>query len=155
MAPTGAPVGAHDPGIAAVAARALELIADGARVHADGGLPPSSSGSSAFAFGGPPVAGVPTSVASAHLAGEAGVPLIDLGEDWELDLTVDGADEVAPNLDLLKGRGGAMVPERIVASASIRQVILVAWEKRVRELGQRHPLPIEVIPFAAGPVIRS
>lgn len=157
MAPTGAPVGADDPGIAAVAARALELIADGARV----GL---GTGRAASVFirqlgvrvrGGLRVAGVPTSVASAHLAREAGVPLIDLGEDWELDLTVDGADEVAPNLDLLKGRGGAMVRERIVASASIRQVILVAWEKRVRELGQRHPLPIEVIPFAAGPVIRK
>ena len=54
-----------------------------------------------------------------------GIPLVDLDEDVELDLTVDGADEVAPNLDLVKGWGGALVRERIVAAASRRQVILV------------------------------
>ena len=69
----------------------------------------------------------------------------------ELDLTVDGADEVAPNLDLVKGWGGALVRERIVASASRRQVILVGPEKLVRALGERGRIPVEVIPFARGP----
>jgi ribose 5-phosphate isomerase A len=62
---------------------------------------------------------------------------------------VDGADEVAPNLDLVKGRGAALVRERIVAAASKRQVILVGSDKLVRRLGERCPIPIEVIPFAA------
>ena len=72
-----------------------------------------------------------------------------------LDITVDGADEVAPNLDLIKGHGGALVRERIVARASGRQVILVGADKLVRELGARFPVPVEVIPFALGPVIRA
>ncbi|MEO8636183.1 MAG: ribose-5-phosphate isomerase RpiA [Gemmatimonadales bacterium] len=139
-----------------MAARAVELITDGARV----GL---GSGRAASAFitqlgdrvrQGLQVTAVPTSVVSARLAHAAGIPLIELGEEWELDLTVDGADEVAPNLDLLKGRGGAMVRERIVAAASKRLVILVGREKLVRVLGEHGPLPIEVIPFAVGPVVR-
>ncbi|MGH7342079.1 MAG: ribose 5-phosphate isomerase A, partial [Candidatus Rokuibacteriota bacterium] len=88
-------------------------------------------------------------------AREVGVPLIDLGEDVELDLTVDGADEVAPNLDLVKGWGGGLVQERIVASASKRQVILVGREKLVRGLGERGRIPVEVIPLALGPVTRQ
>src|SRR4029077_2809143 len=78
-----------------------------------------------------------------------------LGEGGPLDLTVDGADEVAPNLDLLKGRGGAMVRERIVAGASASQVIIVGEEKLVRALGERGPIPVEVIPFAEWPVVRD
>src|SRR5207245_2743647 len=75
------------------------------------------------------VSGVPTSHASAYTARRAGIPLIELGEDIQLDITIDGADEVAPNLDLVKGRGGALVRERIVAAASKRLVILVGEEK--------------------------
>lgn len=145
-----------DPAIQAVAACALALVVNGTRL----GL---GSGRAASAFitqlgakvrQGLSIAAVPTSAASAQLARHAGIHLIDLDEDYELDLTVDGADEVAPNLDLLKGRGGAMVRERIVASASKRQIILIGREKLVRVLGERGPLPVEVMPFAVGPAAR-
>ena len=148
--------GTDERALQAVAACALDLIGDGARV----GL---GSGRAAAAFiaqlgervrQGLRVAGVPTSEASARQARDLGIPLIDLGEDVELELTVDGADEVAPNLDLVKGRGGALVRERIVASASRRQVILVGHEKLVRALGERGRVPLEVIPLARGPATR-
>src|SRR4030095_14294631 len=80
--------------------------------------------------------------------------LIALDENVELDLTVDGADEVAPNLDLVKGWGGALVRERIVAAGSRRQVILVGCDKLVGALGERGRIPIEVIPFARGASVR-
>lgn len=149
--------GADDPGVQAVAARALDLIADGARV----GL---GSGRASLAFiaklgarvrQGLRIVGVPTSTASEHAARAAGIPLIALDEDVILDVTVDGADEVAPNLDLVKGWGGALVRERIVASASRRQVILVGREKLVHTIGERGRIPIEVIPLARGLVTRS
>lgn len=88
------------------------------------------------------------------LARDRGIPLGTLEDDEELALTVDGADEVALNLDLVKGFGGALVRERIVAAASRRQVILVGHEKLVERLGTRGRIPIEVIPFAHGPVLR-
>jgi ribose 5-phosphate isomerase A len=100
------------------------------------------------------VGGVPTSRASAAHARDAGIPLIGLGDE-PLDVTVDGADEVAPNIDLVKGRGGALVRERIVAAASRRQVILVGQDKVVRGLGERGPVPIEVIPLAERFVMRE
>jgi ribose 5-phosphate isomerase A len=99
------------------------------------------------------VTAVATSEASARRGRDVGIPLVELGE-IELDLTVDGADEVAPNLDLVKGFGGALVRERIVASASRRQVILVGVEKLVRSLGERGRIPVEVIPIAQGPATR-
>jgi ribose 5-phosphate isomerase A len=146
-----------DPAMLAAAARALELVADGALL----GL---GSGRTASVFvrllgarvrDGLRVTGVPASGATAELAREAGIPLAPLSEDDLLDITVDGADEVAPNLDLIKGHGGAFVRERIIAAASKRQVILVGEGKLVRLLGERFALPVEVIPFAAGPVIRA
>src|SRR5262245_24769564 len=139
-----------------VATRALDLIVDGAKL----GL---GTGRAAAAFitalgervrGGLRVTGVPTSSASDRLARDLGIPLVELTEDIELDLTVDGADEVAPTLDLIKGKGGALVRERIVASASQRQVILVGAEKLVDRLGQHGTIPVEVIPFARGVVVR-
>jgi ribose 5-phosphate isomerase A len=145
-----------DRAVEAVAARALDLVRDGAMV----GL---GSGRAAAAFvarlaervrDGLRVAGVPTSEATARQARDLGIPLVDLAEDVELDLTVDGADEVAPNLDLVKGWGGALVRERIVASASRRQVILVGQDKLVRTLGEHGRIPVEVIPFARGPAMR-
>jgi ribose 5-phosphate isomerase A len=93
------------------------------------------------------VAGVPTSEATARLARDLGVPLIEL-DRAPLDLTVDGADEVDPELDLVKGFGGAMARERIVAAASRRQVILVTADKLVPRLGTRGRVPVEVLPFA-------
>src|SRR5262249_6651011 len=96
-----------------------------------------------------------TSEATARQAVALGIPMVDLDEDVILDLTVDGADEVAPNLDLVKGWGGALVRERIVAAASRRQVILVGPEKLVDRLGQRGRIPVEVIPLARGLVSRE
>jgi ribose 5-phosphate isomerase A len=146
-----------DPAVDAVAVRAVELIGAGARV----GL---GSGRTASAFirllgervrAGLRVTGVPTSGAVAAIARDVGIPLIALSETEMLDITVDGADEVAPNLDLIKGHGGALLRERIVAAASKRQVILVGAEKVVKQLGERFAIPVEVIPFAAGPVSRA
>jgi ribose 5-phosphate isomerase A len=146
----------RDPGVQAAAAHALELIQDGAKV----GL---GTGRAAAAFiaqlgervrQGLRVVAVATSSVSARQARELGIPLADFGEELELDLVVDGADEVAPNLDLLKGRGGALVGEHIVTSASRRQIILVSPEKRVSGLGERGGIPVEVIPLARGPVTR-
>ena len=100
------------------------------------------------------VRGVPTSEATARLAREVGVPLASLDEGT-LDLTVDGADEVDPQLDLIKGYGGALVRERIVAAAARRLLIVVESEKLVRVLGQRGRLPVEIIPFASPLVMRQ
>jgi len=92
------------------------------------------------------VRGVPVSEATAGMAAELGIPLVGL--EAEIDVTVDGADEVDPDLDLIKGYGGALVRERIVAAASRRQIILVERDKLVPQLGSRGRLPVEVIPFA-------
>ncbi len=93
------------------------------------------------------ITGVPTSQATADLATELGIPLVTLEEAGDLDLTVDGADEVDPQLDLIKGYGGALVRERIVAASSKRLVILVGAEKEVKVLGERGRLPVEVVSF--------
>jgi ribose 5-phosphate isomerase A len=138
-----------------LAARALELVA-GADVIGLG------TGHAASAFvralgvevrAGRVVRGVPTSEASAALARAAGIPLSGLDEP-SIDVTVDGADEVDPALNLIKGYGGALVRERIVAAASRRQLILVGREKLVPVLGSRGRLPVEVVPFALPFVIR-
>jgi ribose 5-phosphate isomerase A len=144
------------PGVEAAAAAALALVGDGATV----GL---GTGSAAAAFiallgarlrEGLRACGVATSSDSARLATAAGIPLVELSENLDLDLTVDGADEVAPNLDLIKGFGGALVRERIVAAASRRQVIIVGSDKLVKRLGERGRIPVEVIPLARGLVPR-
>ena len=93
------------------------------------------------------VSGVPTSEASATLARTLGIPLI--AEPTTLDVAVDGADEVDPQLDLVKGYGGALVREKIVAAAARRFIVLVGPEKLVPTLGGRGRLPVEVVPFAA------
>jgi ribose 5-phosphate isomerase A len=94
------------------------------------------------------VVGVPTSEATRRLAESVGIPLTTLETSGELDLTVDGADEVDPRLDLIKGLGGALVREKIVAASSKRLVILVGGEKLVPRLGVKTPVPVEVVPFA-------
>ena len=93
------------------------------------------------------VLGVPTSRATAALATSLGLVVSDSLVD-PIDITVDGADEVDPRLDLIKGYGGALARERIVAAASRRQVILVTPEKLVPRLGTRGRLPVEIMPFA-------
>jgi ribose 5-phosphate isomerase A len=95
------------------------------------------------------VRGVPTSTASAELARSLGIEVVALDGKGRLDVDIDGADEVDPRLNLVKGYGGAMVREKVVACASRKVVILVGAEKRVTRLGQRRRLPIEVVPFAA------
>ncbi len=94
------------------------------------------------------VRGVPTSEETAALAREVGVPILTLAEAGTLDMTVDGADEVDPHLDLIKGYGRALVREKIVAASSRRLVILVGKEKLVPQLGTRGKLPVEIAPFA-------
>ena len=98
------------------------------------------------------VRGVPTSQASEALALQLGIPLTTLAEGMPLSVTIDGADEVDPHMNLIKGLGHALLREKIVASASKKLVILVgpenAREKCVSTLGARGKLPIEVVPFA-------
>ena len=89
-----------------------------------------------------------TSEETASLARQEGIPLLTLAEAEILDLTVDGADEVDPQLDLIKGYGRDLVREKIVAASSRRLVILVGDEKIVPQLGTRGKLPVEVVPFA-------
>lgn len=92
------------------------------------------------------VTGVPTSERSAALCRELGVPLATLEELPELDLTVDGTDEIDPAFSLIKGGGGALLREKIVAAASAKMVVIADESKQVRHLGA-FPLPIEVNPF--------
>jgi ribose 5-phosphate isomerase A len=130
------------------AARALEAVQPGMRL----GL---GTGSTARHFvdllaervrGGLDIVGVPTSEATKRQAEELGVPLTTLDETPELDLTVDGADEIGPDLALIKGGGGALLREKIVAAASARMIVIADQSKLVPVLGA-FPLPIEVMPF--------
>jgi ribose 5-phosphate isomerase A len=131
--------------------RALEMVPDGSVI----GL---GSGRAAWAFvqllgervssGRLNVRGVPASEATAHVAEQHGVPLVDLAQAGELALTVDGADEVDPYLDLIKGYGRALLREKVVAASSRRLVILVGQEKIVPRLATRGQIPVEVVPFA-------
>ena len=138
------------------AAQALELVTDGMKL----GL---GTGSTARHFVdllaervrfGLRVICVPTSEATRQQAKSLGVPLSTLDETPELDLTVDGADECDRQLRLIKGGGGALLREKIVALASRRMVVIADETKLVRELG-RYPLPIEVIPFGLGVTRRA
>ena len=94
------------------------------------------------------VHGIPTSEVSNQLALEVGVPLITLRESVAIDVTVDGADEVSDGLDLIKGLGGALVREKVVAHASKKVIIVVDETKLTGRLGQKAPVPVEVVPFA-------
>jgi ribose 5-phosphate isomerase A len=95
------------------------------------------------------VIGVPTSEATRTQAEAAKIPLTTLDDTPELDLTVDGADEIGPDLALIKGGGGALLREKIVAAASRRMLVIADESKIVPVLG-RFPLPIEVVPFGLG-----
>ncbi len=92
--------------------------------------------------------GVPTSRATHDLAQELGIPLTTLDKHPHLDLAIDGADEVDPELNLIKGLGGALLWEKIVASAAERFVIVCDESKLVERLADRAPVPVEVVPFA-------
>jgi ribose 5-phosphate isomerase A len=93
------------------------------------------------------IRGVPTSEATAKLAREEGIPLAALDEVEAIDLCIDGADEFDPRLDLVKGLGGALLREKLVAAAARRFVVIVDEEKRVAYLGEKAPIPVEVVPF--------
>ncbi|HEY8447336.1 MAG TPA: ribose-5-phosphate isomerase RpiA [Thermomicrobiales bacterium] len=93
------------------------------------------------------VTGVPTSGRTERLARELGIPLRTLDEVERIDLGIDGADEIDPALNVTKGRGGALLYEKLVALACDRYLIVAASEKLVEQLGTRMPLPVEVIPL--------
>ena len=93
------------------------------------------------------IVGVPTSVDTERRATALGIPLATLAERPRIDLTIDGADEVDPALGLIKGLGGALLREKIVAAASAALVIVADESKVVERLGTRAPLPVEVDPF--------
>jgi ribose 5-phosphate isomerase A len=140
----------------AAAARALEFVRPGMRL----GL---GTGSTAKHFvellaervrAGLHVIAVPTSEATRSLAERLGVALTTLDETPQLDLTVDGADEIAPDLSLIKGGGGALLREKIVACASARMIVIADQSKWVATLG-RFPLPIEVVPFGLAATLRK
>jgi len=138
------------------AARALDEVRPGMRL----GL---GTGSTARHFvellaervhGGLEVVGVPTSEATRQQAERLGVPLTTLDETPELDLTVDGADEIGPDLALIKGGGGALLREKIVAAASARMLVIADESKSVPVLGA-FPLPVEVVPFGLTATTRA
>jgi ribose 5-phosphate isomerase A len=138
------------------AARALQEVRDGMKL----GL---GTGSTARHFvellgervrGGLKVVGVPTSEATRAQAEQCGIALTTLDDIDRLDLTVDGADEIDPALNLIKGAGGALLREKIVATASDRMIVIADETKWVEVLG-RFPLPVEVIPFGLGATQRA
>src|SRR5437588_1210022 len=140
----------------AAAARALDFVRSGMRL----GL---GTGSTARPFvellaervrAGLDVVAVPTSEETRAQAERLGVPLTTLDETPELDMTVDGADEIAPDLSLIKGGGGALLREKIVAQASTRIVVIADESKWVPMLG-RFPLPVEVVPFGLAATRRA
>ena len=94
------------------------------------------------------VAGVPTSEMTANLARELGIPLVTLAECPQLDLALDGADEINPYLDLIKGLGAALLREKIVAASAARFFVIGSESKCVAELGEHTHLPVEVVQFA-------
>lgn len=101
------------------------------------------------------IRGVPTSYQSALLAREVGIPLATLEEIERIDLVIDGADEVAPDLTLIKGGGAAQTREKIIAALAVDFTVVVDEGKLVEKLGSRHPVPVEVLPFAQAPVARA
>ena len=138
------------------ATRALEFVQDGMKL----GLGTGSTAKhfvellGALVRDGLDVIGVPTSEATRADAIRCGIPLTTLDEIDRLDLTVDGADEIDPSLNLIKGGGGALLREKIVAAASDRMIVIADDSKWVDALG-RFPLPIEVIPFGLGATQRA
>src|ERR1700729_1747148 len=140
----------------AAAARALDFVRPGMCV----GL---GSGTTAKHFvdllgervrAGLDIVAVPTSEATRAQADRLGIPLTTLDDTPELDLTIDGADEIAPDLTLIKGGGGALLREKIVASASAKMVVIADESKWLPVLG-RFPLPIEIVPFGAAATRRA
>jgi ribose 5-phosphate isomerase A len=137
----------------AAARKSIEYVKDGMVV----GLGSGSTATFAIKFLGEQVRdglkirGIPTSRASEQLARSLNIPLTTFDEVGYTDVTIDGADEVAPGLALIKGGGGALLHEKIVAAAS-RKLVIVADQHKIVKLLGKFPLPVEVIPFAAAPI---
>jgi ribose 5-phosphate isomerase A len=140
----------------AAAAQAIEFVRPGMRL----GLGTGSTAEHFIALlaervrAGLDVTAVPTSEATHAQATRLGIPLTTFDDTPELDLTVDGADEIGPDLTLIKGGGGALLREKIVAAASARMIVIADESKWVRVLG-RFPLPIEITPFGAAATRRE
>ena len=99
--------------------------------------------------------GVPTSHETAEMARQQGISLIDQDNAWIIDVAIDGADQVDPNFNLIKGGGGALLKEKIVAASAKQFIVMVDHTKRVPVLGGSFPLPIEVVPFGWGSTARE
>ena len=133
----------------AAARAAVELVESGNIV----GLGSGSTATFAIQFlaervrSGLKIVGIPTSQATKQLAEQLGIPLTTLDENPVIDIDIDGADEIDPQLNLIKGGGGAMLREKVIASASKRFVVVAESTKLVPHLG-KFPLPVEVISFA-------
>lgn len=97
--------------------------------------------------GGRAYQGVPTSIDSRRLAESCGIPLLADDGPWQIEVCVDGADEVSPSLDLIKGGGGAHTREKVVSNAAKRNIIIVDATKLVARLGQTRKVPLEVLSF--------
>jgi len=141
--------GAHSQEKEAAGRAAAKLVSDGEIVGLGTG---STAYFAVIALGervqaGLKIIGIPTSVQTGDLARTVGIPLTTLDENPEIDITIDGADEVDPNLNLIKGGGGALLREKVVAPASKKMVVVADSGKVVPGLG-KFPLPVEVIPFA-------
>jgi ribose 5-phosphate isomerase A len=132
------------------AVRAVEAVEDKMVL----GLGSGSTASIAIALIGQRVAegldvsGIPTSERTAALAREVGIPLTDFSQQRRIDLTIDGADQIEEGtLNLIKGLGGALLREKIVAEASARMIVVADHTKRVKQLGSATALPVEIVPF--------
>ena len=93
------------------------------------------------------IRGVPTSQATAAYATELGIELLNSDEPWNIDVAVDGADQVDPDLNLIKGGGGALLREKIVAKAAQQFIVIIDQAKQCARLGSSFPLPVEIVPF--------
>ncbi len=138
------------PEIERVARKALEYVPVGGTIGLGTGTA-ATAFIHALAGANRKIRGVATSQASAALAEQLGISLTTLDEVESLDVDFDGADEVDPAGNLIKGYGGALVREKIVAGASKKLVVLIGPEKIVAKLGERGKLPVEIVPFALGP----
>ena len=139
----------HAAGKRAAGNAALDYVSDGALVGLGTG---STVDYFLMALGekiktGFRVQGIPTSLETARIAHDFHIPLLPYDGNWELDLAVDGADQVDPHCQLIKGGGGALLREKIVASAARQFIVIVDKAKCVPMLGMPAPVPVEVIPF--------
>lgn len=141
----------------AAALKAVEYVKDGMVVGLGTG---STAKYMVIALGekvraGMNLRGIPTSHDTAELARKYGITLIETENTWTIDVAIDGADQVDPHFNLIKGGGGALLKEKIVAASAKQFIVLVDHTKRVPVLGHPFPLPIEVVPFGWGSTARE